>query len=258
MQKGIYINIINQVRSSIITAVVSILSTFIIAFVFFRFIGPIPFSVNQTTTNKASTFDVTGEGTESVIPDQAQANFGITTNGSSVSEVQTNVNQTINKVTEALKNLGINSKDIKTTNYSINPDYDYTSNSIKGYSASAQIQVTFHDFSKLNQAFDSATATGANNAGQLYFSLSDDKQKEAEAKATKQAIDQAKEKAQTLASLSGIKLGKLINVQENSPINPRPMMMSAQSAGSPADQKTEVSPGTNEVKVTVTLSYETL
>ncbi len=245
-------------RNSLITVFSSVLSIFIIAYIFFKFAGPIPFTVNQITTNKASTFDVAGEGSESVVPDQATATFGISTQGSSVSDVQSRVNSTINQVISSMKSLGVNEKDIKTTNYSIYPDYDYSNgNKIKGYNGSANITVTFHDFDKVNQAFDAATQAGANEAGQLSFGLSEEKQKEAENKATKQAIDRAKDKAQSLASLSGIKLGKLVNVSTGAPVNPRPYETVALSAGQTADQKTQVQPGTSEVRVTVTLSYET-
>jgi uncharacterized protein len=245
------------VRNSLITIVASVLSIFVIAYLFFNFLGPIPFTVNQTTTNKLSTFDVTGEGTETIVPDQATASFGITTQGSSVAQVQSQINSTINRVTDSIKNLGIEDKDIKTTNYSINPDYDYTNNTIKGYSASAQIQVTFKDFDKVNQAFDIATANGANTAGQLSFGLSDEKRKEAEAKATKAAIDQAKDKAQSIAGMAGIKLGKLVNVQQSTPYQPLPYISMRTEEAQVADQKTQVEPGSSEVKVTIILSYET-
>jgi len=241
------------------TIFASVLTTFLVAAFFFKFAGPVPVSISQTTVEKQNSFDVVGEGQATAIPDEAKVSLGIGVEKSTVSAAQKEINQVINSITEALKSKGIKKEDIKTTNYSVNPRYDYRENQrITGYSANATIQITFKDFDKLNEAIDIATSLGANQVGNIQFSLSEEKEKELQKEARKIAIEQAKEKAEELAKLSGIKLGKIINVTEsfNQPYI-RPMYLKEAAIGNEADT-TQIEPGSTQLTVSITLSYETL
>lgn len=236
----------------------TIAGIFLLAGIFFKILGPLPLTISQTTTQKSSTFDVSGEGSVSVIPDEARANFGITTSAATIAQAQNKANDVTNKLKVSLQALGIKDADIRTTNYSINPDYTFDSTrKINGYTVSSNVQVAFKDFSKLNSALDAATNAGANQVGQLSFELSDEKKQQAENDVRKKAIDQAKAKAQRIASVAGISLGKVINVIETPgyypPIYAQDLRTNALSEKAP----TQVSPGTSEVKVNVILSFET-
>jgi uncharacterized protein YggE len=230
-----------------------------------RLVGPIPFSISQTTTAKQSTFDVTGTSTVSTVPDKAVVNLGVTINDTTVKATQDKANTVISNVTSSLGKLGIDKKDIKTENYSLYPTYDYQAGGqrITGYNVNASLSVSVTDFAILNQAIDAATAAGANQVGGVSFTLSDDKKKSVEDDARKQAIDDAKTKANTLAGLAGMKLGKIVNIFEQ-PTNggyPMPMMYKggAADARTSAEQvPTTTEPGTTTLNYSVTLSYETL
>ncbi len=167
-------------------------------------------------------------------------------------------------IIQALKDNGVEAKDITTQNYSVNPNYDYRdgSNKITGYTVNTSLEVKLTDFDKLNQAIDAATQLGANQVGSLTFTLSDKVKAQAETDARKQAVDQAKSKAESLAHAAGIPLGKIINVQENSSPVPAPlyrtMEAKADNGSLPAVPPTQIEPGSTEVKLTVTLSYEIL
>ena len=242
-------------------ALISILFIFICLFAFFKIFGPIPFFVQNVNTSKASLFTVDGTGDMSIIPDTAMISLGVSKTETTVDTAQNEVNAISNKITQDLKNLGINVKDIKTTNYSVNPQYDYSMNSqkITGYIVSEDIEVKLQPIDKANAAIDLATNDGANQVGGVQFVVDDAKQKELENEARAKAIADAKQKAQTLANAAGMHLGRIVDIQENSQgINPRPypVMMDAavaKTAGAP----TQLNPGENKVTSTVTLSYET-
>ena len=243
------------------TIIASVTSTFIIATLFFKFAGPVPISVQQTTVEKQSTFDTTGEGSASVTPDMAQVSLGITTTQSSVAQAQDETNKVINSITKELEKNGVDSKNIKTQNYSINPQYNLRGDRrVTGYTVNASLRVKITDFSKLNQAIDSAVTLGANQVGGITFTLSDDEQQKAEEVAREEAVEKAKTKAKSLAKAAGIKLGRIINVQEHSGSRPPIMMRSldAMAESAPDAQPTEIQPGSTEVKLSITLSYETL
>lgn len=231
-----------------------------------RFVGTPSFSISQTSTMKQSTFDVTGKAEMIAVPDEAKITVGITAQELTVAKAQDKVNKTINNITEALKALNIDKKDIKTQNYSIYPDMSYEPNAlnkITGYNASVSLLVTVRDFDKVNQVIDQATAQGANSVGGVNFDLSDAKRKELENQARGEAIKDAKEKGQELAKLAGMKLGKVINVSENPPTSNiyfrQNMMDSAMPlAAGKAAAPTNIEPGSQTYEYTVTVSYETL
>ncbi|MBI2009979.1 MAG: SIMPL domain-containing protein [Candidatus Chisholmbacteria bacterium] len=210
---------------------------------------------------KQSTFDATGEGKAAVVPDVALTSLGITITQPNVASAQEAANRVINSITAALKESGVGEKDLRTQNYSINPQYDFTvGQRVTGYTVNATLEVKFTDFAKLEGAIDSAVSLGANQVGGITFTLSDEARLAAETEAIKEAVDQAKAKAESLASAAGIKLGRIINVYESGTEPPLPYYRSLEAMGSDVAiaEPTELEPGSTEVRLSVTLSYETL
>ncbi|HEX7017837.1 MAG TPA: SIMPL domain-containing protein [Patescibacteria group bacterium] len=228
-----------------------------------RALGPLPISVSQTTTQKESSFFVTGESEIVTVPDEAQVSVGIEAQASTVAQAQAQTNQVISAITDQLSDLGIAKEDIKTTNYNVNPQYDFNSgtNRITGYMVSSNLRIKVKELDKVNQVIDSATGAGANRIGGITFTLSEEKEEELVKQARKEAIEDAKEDAQELASLAGMKLGRIINVSEDRGGQPMPLMMQRSvsfDAMGGAEEATQVEPGSTTFKYTVTLSYETL
>ncbi|PWU22904.1 hypothetical protein C5B42_04775, partial [Candidatus Cerribacteria bacterium 'Amazon FNV 2010 28 9'] len=212
-----------------------------------KLLGPIPLSISQTTTNKQSTFDVSGTGEVTTAPDQAEISLGYQTTSTTVADAQNKGNQVINTITKDVQSLGINSADIKTVSYSLYPSYDFSAGQhISGYNLNISLDVKVKDFDKVNQVIDVATKDGANQVGGISFTISDAKEKDIENQARKQAIDEAKNKAQSTAQLAGIRLGKIVNVTEDTAQAPRPVPllakdMAVNAAGTAAP--TQVNPG---------------
>ena len=243
------------------TIIASVLATFIIAAIFFKFSGPVPLSIQQTSVQKQSTFDVIGEGSASAIPDVAQVTLGITISRPTVAGAQEEANSIINSINQALKNNGVEEKNISTQNYSVSPQYNFRENRrITGYTVSASLRVKITDFAQLSQAIDSAVSLGANHIGGISFTLSDAVRAKAETQAREQAVAKAKTKAKDLARAAGIKLGRIINVQESA-TTPPPVFRTLEATSLdeiPAPEPTQIEPGSAEVNLTITLSYETL
>lgn len=192
-------------------------------------------------------------------PDVALVTVGVSANGPTVKTAQDQLNGAINKVSQAIKQLGVEDKDIQTTNYSINPSYDYLTapQKITGYTASSNLSIKVRQIDKVNAVIDSATQNGANQLGGVTFDI-DDKTK-AENEAREKAVSEARKKAEQAAKIAGFKLGRIINYQENFGGYPGPVPLpyrleSADSKSVP----TQVEPGSNELRVTVTLSFEIL
>src|SRR4051812_34923630 len=92
----------------------TILFIFLGFFLFTKIFGPLPFSVNSVTTTKANLFTVDGTGEATAVPDTALATLGVNKQAPTVESAQKEVNQIINKITDDLKGLGIEAKNIKT------------------------------------------------------------------------------------------------------------------------------------------------
>lgn len=228
-------------------------------FLYTKFAGPIPFSVTSIQTTKTSLFSVSGTGKATGISDTAFISAGVTKTAATVAIAQSQTNSSVNKIVEDLKNLGIAEKNIKTTNYSVNPNYDYSrggQNTITGYTVTQTVEINVAPIDIANKAIDIATADGANLVGGVTFTFNDKTKKDLENKARVEAVKDAKDKANDLANAAGIRLGKIIDVQESANFEPRPYMMAA-TAETKADS-TQLQPGENSIATTITLSYETL
>mgnify|MGYP001600988894 CR=1 FL=1 len=229
---------------------------FSVRFAYTKLFGPIPFAVNSITTTKSDTFNVTGIGKASVIPDVGMVSLGVQANGATVKEVQQKINIISNAVVKGAEDVGVEAKDIKTTNYSINPSYDFSGGSqrITGFQANSSISVKVRDLTKINSVIDAATGAGANQVGGVSFDVDD--RTVAESEARKLAVADAKKKAGQAAAIAGFRLGRMVNYQENFAGNVRPMPMMAAVKDVGLGGGTQVEPGSNEIDLTVTLSYE--
>lgn len=230
---------------------------FVLLFGYIKIAGPIPFFINSVTTNKTDVFTVTGEGKVDTKPDIAFVNVGVSVTAPTVKSAQDQMNNKINQVTSAVKNLGIENKDIKTANYNIYPNTDYQNGTqkITGFTASTNLSIKIKNIDLVNQVIDVSTASGANQVGGVTFEIEEKVKVENEARS--KAVQNAKEKAQQSAKIAGFSLGKIINYSEDFGNFPRPLNVSIKTMevvdGTP---QTAVEPGSSEVIVVVSLSYQ--
>lgn len=231
---------------------------FLALFAYTKVAGPLPFTITSVTTNKTDAFTVTGEGKVSVAPDIAVVSAGVQSQGATVKLVQEQLNKSISAVTAAVKRAGIGDKDIQTAGYAINPMYDFSQRTqrITGYQASSNLTIKVRAIDSVNAVIDAATGAGANQVGGITFDV-DDKTK-AQDEARKLAVTDAKKKAEAAAKAAGFTLGAIMNYSENFGALPRPIPMLAKTAEAESVDAaaTQVSPGSNEIAVTVSLSYE--
>lgn len=214
--------------------------------------------------NNQDRFSVTGSGTVYAKADIANIEVGLKTGTKKTAAEATAESTTkINKINTELLNLGVEDKDIKTSNYTLNPVYNWTNakgQELIGYEVTQTLTLKIRDLAKIGDIIAKTTEQGANQVGNISFTIDDEF--ELKNQARELAIIKAKEKAELIANQSGIKLGEVKNVYENySPIistqaysNAKMMLESADQASGLAAP--EIQSGQNEVKVEVTLTYE--
>lgn len=235
---------------------------FIFAFLYsFSFLfGPLPLAIKTSVSESTDLFTVSGEGEAAATADTARVSLGVTKTAATAELAKNEMNNIANKLISDLKNLGIKETDIKTSNFSVNPNYDYAkgTQTITGYTASQNLDVKTQTVDLANKAIDTATQDGANNIGGVSFTLDDQDKAALEERARNIAIKDAKEKAGSIARAAGIRLGKIVNIQVNSPSQPPIFLESKTADSSQVGEPTRIQPGENTVTVSVTLSYETI
>jgi uncharacterized protein YggE len=164
------------------------------------------------------------------------------------------------RILAALKALGIDDKDIQTSNVSLQPIYDYSSGinppRITGFQMSNSVAVTIRDLTKLGDAIDNSLAAGATSLDGVDFRVED--QTGAEAQARQAAMAEAKSKAQTLATAAGITIGGVASISETSAPIPYPIMYGAAAPAAAVDGSkvaTPIQAGTTDVTITVNVVY---
>lgn len=206
------------------------------------------------TTNGGVT--VVGQGTAYGEPDQATVIVGVETFAPSVGEATTQNQETLNNVMAALDEVGIAAEDIQTTNYSLYAEQIYGERGpegIAGYRVSNQVNVTIRDINKVSDVLGAVTAAGANAIYGVNFAVADPAALEEEARAA--AMDDAAERAKSLAELGNVELGgiKIISEVIGQPI--APMGMGGGYAMESAASAPGISPGQLSYQVQVQVTY---
>lgn len=202
------------------------------------------------------TISVTGAGQVTLAPDIAYIYIGVHTEAASATEAVSDNSTKTQKVTDALKELGLAKEDIRTTNFSIWPSQQYgPDGKLTGtiYMVDNTIYVTVRDIEKLGELLDTTIQAGANSINSIQFDLED--KTEALSQARKAAVENAKKQAKELADAAGVKLGEIqtIGFYEATPVS----MFDGKGGGGVAlEAAVPIQPGQLTLTVTVNLTYE--
>src|SRR5437660_83011 len=212
----------------------------------------------QQSTPAVSSIRVTGESLVSAAPDRVQIDVGVVTQAARSQEAASQNASRLDAVLAALhKVLGAGS-DIKTISYSLHPNYQYHPNggepTITGYTASNVVRITLDDLAKIGSVIDGATAAGANHVQGIQFTVRD--QERVRSQALREAATKARAEADALASALGLKVVRILTVEETSPVvvPVRDGMFAARAEAARAP--TPIEAGTIDVTANVTLAVE--
>ena len=219
------------------------------------------------------TFSVQGEADIETPHDIASFTATVITEGEGdVAQLQATNTEKMNAINAFLKEKGIDKKDLKTTNYSMNPRYNYPNclpgtgtcppATINGYSITQSLEVKVRDVALVGDLLGGIVTAGANTVSGVSFVTDDDSQAREEARA--EAFKDARKKAEAMAEAGGFRLGKLVSLYEDGNGMPgQPYydtaMMSASVSGSgeaKAVPAPVVEPGVEKGKMQVNLTFE--
>lgn len=236
--------------------------------------------------NDQNQFVVTAEGKITAPPDIATVDFSVeSTISKNIGDIVKDGNTKMNAILAALTKLKVDKADIQTNQYQLNPIYNYpvittggpivpmigsasggssastissTQTVLQGYQLTEGITVKIRDLNTVGDVIQAAIAAGANQAGGVSFTIDDQDTLRAQARAL--AITKATDKAKTIAKQSGLKLGELINVTENTgpvPYYANVYSMKSDSAGAAVPEVApSIQSGSLDITDDVILTYK--
>jgi len=206
----------------------------------------------------ADTFTISGEGKVSGQPTLAQVGVGLYSEGTDVATVQTTNATKLNAVIDAMKQMGIASDDLQTSNYNIQPKYQYTdgNQTVVGYTVSQSVNIKVRDLTKVGAIVSKAGQLGANQVNGVTFTIDDPSELQQQARA--KAIDDARKKADELAKAMGVTIVRITTFSESSNTpTPPPIYAYRDAVGAaPAPVAPDIQSGSLDVMSNVSVTFE--
>lgn len=216
---------------------------------------PTPAETPAANPDIVRTVSVSANGTVTAAPDQATINLGVRTQSENADEALDENNERMATLIATLREAGVASRDIQTSDFSIYPQYETSTNGtsrITGYEVSNRLSVTVRNLANFGSILDATVEAGGNQIDGIEFGFSDpqallDQAREA-------AMAEAERKATQLATLAGVQVGTVTAISESEslpiPIMARGMEQAAMDAAVPVEA------GESAVTVSVQVTYE--
>jgi len=198
------------------------------------------------------TLVATGTARVRGVPDLLTLTMGVRTRGDSVGAALDRNNAAVRRVIDVLTDGGVDDRDIQTSNFSIGPVSDDRSTEITGYEVSNLLRVQLRDLGRAGSLIDRAAQAGGDDAVVHGVSFGFDDTSGLVAQARSEAVRRARTQAEQLAEAAGVELVEVRTISESSRDDGR--VLDAPEA-SRRDAAVPVVPGTEELSVTVTVTY---
>lgn len=217
----------------------------------------------QTSQWITNTISVVGEWKSKVQPDTLIINASVSELGKTTKDAQTKANEKITQIQSILEKVGVKKENIKTQNLNVYPEYNRSNNTqtLSGYRSQQTLTIELQGQTYVDQGnsiVDQMSTVGGVNIDSTTFDVKDKITWLADAR--QKAFDDAKAKAEQLATMWWVTLGKPVMITDNwVSYAPGPVMY-AKSAmavgGETAPATPSLSPGQSEVNMTITVVYE--
>jgi uncharacterized protein YggE len=200
---------------------------------------------------------VSGTGKVTAVPDVAILTLGVEAQETTVKAAQSEASSAMNAVVDALKTNGVADKDIQTQWYNISPVMKWVEDTNEqiaiGYKVTNMATVKIRDISKAGATIDAVAEAGGNltRINSINFTVDDPTVYYNQAR--EKAMQDANAKAEQMATLAGITLGKPTYISESGGYIPTPYYLKDYAEGGSAS--TPISPGELDITLTVQVGY---
>ncbi len=215
-------------------------------------------------TGQQNQISVSGTAEKKVMPDEAELYVAVQTEGLTAGDVQSANTIKSDKIVAGLIAAGIPKDKIETTQYNLYPKYNYIEETgeskIIGYTLTHVLKVTTEDIQNVGKYSDSAIDAGANQVQSINFKLKTETEKAIREELLSKAANDARGKAEAIATGLGSKIGKVISVSEGQVYFPimyaRGLEAKAMDSSAPTAAPTDILPTQATVTASVQVAYE--
>jgi uncharacterized protein len=189
-----------------------LISVLLVVGLFLSACSSTPSAITVSSPAQIPQISASGSGLVHVVPDIAYVYIGVRSEGKTVADALKKNSQSAKDIKDTLITQKVAEKDIQTSSFNVYPQqYNAAGQAVPTfYVVENTVYVTIRNLDEIGTILDLVANTGANSINGIYFDLSD--KASAQAQARQMAIEEAKKQAEQMASLTGVKLGKLINV----------------------------------------------
>lgn len=216
-------------------------------------------SLAQESKSMPRLISLNGHGEVKAKPDMAIVNVGVMTQAVTAREALTQNTAAMEKVFASLKASGIEAKDIQTSNFMINPRYQYDQNNAQpprviGYDVSNTVTVSVKKLDTLGAVLDKVVGEGSNQINGVMFAIADDEKFKDEAR--KLAVADAERKAKLYAEATRISLGQIMSLSEGNYQPPQPVYYGKAVRADAAQSAVPIAEGEQTVAIDVNIAWE--
>ncbi len=209
---------------------------------------------NDHGTNAIRTLTLSATGSIKSQPDMASISTGVTSEAVKARDALDDNNEAMARMMKSLKAAGLESSDIATSQFSVQPRYQHFKNGrtarIIGYRVSNSVRITVRDLDQLGAILDRVVTVGSNRISGIRFGLSDPDKTLDEAR--KDAMRAVLDKAALYARAADVRLGAIQSISEQANQHfPRPMEIRSMRAKS----SVPIAPGQHTTNVTVHVKW---
>jgi uncharacterized protein YggE len=182
---------------------------------------------------------------------------GVVTQGATAAAAMAENAQRMAATVSSIRKAGVADRDIQTSSLSLNPQYRYADNQppvITGYQASNQLSVRFHDVRWVGGVLDALVAAGANQINGPVFDV--EKKDAALDEARASALSGARARADLYAKAAGMRVKRIISIQETSASLPSRPAIGVMAMARDAKMETSIEPGMEKLNVSVLVKFE--
>src|ERR1051326_3681707 len=208
----------------------------------------------STTPQQPPVIVVTGTSEVLAVPDEAIVRLGIVRQATVAQTAQDEANTVGQEILSAIAKVGVPSKDIQTARLVLSPVYNTRGSDqrIVSYNATNTISVRLDNLAIVGNVIDAGLKAGANQLDAVQFRLRNELP--SREKALKEAVQEARGKAEAMADALRVNLGELIEASEGG-VSVVPRAQSFALSAAAAAAPTPVSPGEIEIRANVTIRY---
>lgn len=216
----------------------------------------------DSTSLKNNTLFVTGSATTNIKNDKVTVSLGVESADKTAQNALSSNSKLMNNIINALKGSGVQENETSTSSFTINPNYNYSEYGSKGdligFTVTNSIHITSSNIDSISQWIDTAVKNGANIVNEIYFSVSPNKMDKINNGLLKEAVGNAKSKADLVAEAAGLKIAgiKSITIGESGlPPVPGPIPVYSKSVAFDETSSTPIIAGEQEISATVSIVY---